>query len=49
VSYLAFRQGQIATVAPYIYADDTEDARVIDLIKLLDKEEVNVLAFTSKP
>ena len=49
MSYLAFRQGQIATVAPYIYADDTQDARVIDLIKLLDTEEVNVLAFTSQP
>lgn len=49
MDYLATRQLQVSTVAPYIYADDSDDARVIDLIRLLDKEAVDVLAFTSKP
>lgn len=36
-------------VAPYIYADDSEAAKVLELIYALAAGEVDMMAFTSKP
>jgi len=36
-------------VAPYVYADQTEDAQVIDLIETLAGGHVDAIAFTSSP
>jgi uroporphyrinogen-III synthase len=38
-----------APVAPYIYADAAEDARVLDLIRQLHAGDVDAIAFTSQP
>lgn len=47
----AFLQSQAvrySTVAPYIYASDTEVERVIDLLKALAQKRVDLICFTSK-
>ena len=49
MEYLAGRQVPVDSVAPYVYADDSETSRVVSLIKSLSNEEVDVIAFTSKP
>lgn len=38
-----------ARVLPYRYADDREDARVVDLIDRMAAGEVDLVAFTSRP
>lgn len=40
---------EVTTVAPYIYADAAETARVLTLIQALIRNEVDALAFTSTP
>ena len=47
-SYLQQRQLSYNTVAPYIYASDVETDKVEQLIKSLDKGELDMICFTSK-
>lgn len=49
MNYLEKRQAQADPVAPYIYADEAEESRVLDLIKALGAGEINAIAFTSQP
>lgn len=50
MDYLAGRElAACATVAPYVYADDSDTAAVLDLITRLAQGEVDMIAFTSKP
>jgi uroporphyrinogen-III synthase len=47
VDFLAGTGAEVSTVAPYIYADDVEDAQVEALIDALLATEVDAIAFTS--
>ncbi|WVM94149.1 uroporphyrinogen-III synthase [Halopseudomonas pachastrellae] len=47
VDFLAGAGAEVSTVAPYIYADDVEDAQVDTLIDALLATEVDAIAFTS--
>jgi uroporphyrinogen-III synthase len=49
MDYLASRQVCVSPVAPYIYADDVEESKVLELIALLAKNEIDAIAFTSQP
>ena len=49
MEYLTGRQVFVDSVAPYVYADDSETSRVVSLINSLSNMEVDVMAFTSKP
>lgn len=50
VDYLADRELEAcSTVAPYVYADDSDTAAVLALISNLAKGELDMIAFTSKP
>jgi len=49
VDFLESKGAIVSTVAPYIYADDAEDARVEDLIDQLSTEALDAIAFTSTP
>lgn len=46
--YLASRGNVVDKVAPYIYADDAEEKRVLELIQLLENDALDVIAFTSQ-
>lgn len=48
MEYLAGRQVIVDSVAPYVYADNSETSRVVSLINSLWNKEVDVIAFTSK-
>lgn len=47
IDFLTGAGAQVSTVAPYVYADDVEDARVEQLIEALCAREVDAIAFTS--
>lgn len=49
VNYLASRQGRVETVSPYVYADESDEKRVLALIRALIENAVDVIAFTSQP
>ena len=49
MDYLESRQALPQPVAPYIYADDTEEALVIELVRALAEGTVDAVAFTSQP
>lgn len=49
MSYLASRQARVDTVAPYVYADDSEESRVLELIAMLERGTVQAITFTSQP
>lgn len=49
MDYLASRQVSADAVAPYIYADDAQENRVLELLLALEKNQVDVIAFTSQP
>ncbi len=49
---VAFLQGKgavVSMVAPYVYASESEDARVEDLIRAMAAGEVSAILFTSSP
>lgn len=48
VGYLLQCQVDADCVAPYVYATESDDARVIDLIDRLDDHLIDAIAFTSK-
>lgn len=47
ISFLTENEAQVRVVAPYIYADDIEEQKVISLIDRLLAAEIDVIAFTS--
>jgi len=50
MDYLAGRAlAELTTVAPYVYADESDAAEVVQLIEGLASGEVEMIAFTSKP
>lgn len=48
-TYLRARNIEAVTVAPYIYADASDERRVMDLIDNLSHGNVDAIAFTSQP
>ena len=49
VDFLESAGAQVLTVAPYIYADKSDDAAVLALLERMAAGEVDVIAFTSTP
>lgn len=49
IDYLKQRQAQVSTVAPYIYASDTDTERVQVFLYELISGSVDVISFTSQP
>ena len=49
ISYLEAAGAKVCTVAPYVYADKLDDEKVIDLIGMMKKNEIDVVAFSSQP
>lgn len=47
VSFLAAKGARVDTVAPYIYADDEETARVLEMVDALTSGQIHLLVFTS--
>lgn len=47
VTFLQEAGAQVSTVAPYVYADDVEDAQVEALVRALIEPAVDAIAFTS--
>lgn len=48
IEYLETRGAQVSSVAPYVYADDADKSKVLELISLIERHELDVIAFTSK-
>jgi uroporphyrinogen-III synthase len=48
-SFLASAGALVATVAPYVYADQVADTAVLELLNRMAAGEVDVIAFTSSP
>jgi uroporphyrinogen-III synthase len=46
--YLAARGADVDWVAPYAYATESDDARVVELIGLLERGGIDAIAFTSQ-
>jgi uroporphyrinogen-III synthase len=49
MDFLAAKGAVVSAVAPYIYADESEDAQVVALIDKLERGGVDAIAFTSQP
>ena len=49
IDYLQPNVAQLVTVAPYVYASDSEDQQVLALIDALAANQVDAIAFTSQP
>lgn len=49
VDFLSDRGARVSTVSPYIYADDSEDSLVEDLIRAIIAGGLDAIAFTSSP
>lgn len=47
IDFLLGQDAEVSTVAPYIYADDIEEQKVVLLINRLLAAEIDVIAFTS--
>lgn len=43
------RPAEVSTVAPYVYADESDARQVIDLIDSMASGQIDMIAFTSKP
>jgi uroporphyrinogen-III synthase len=46
--FLAARGARVDWVAPYVYAAESEDARVLELIGMLERGGIDAIAFTSQ-
>ncbi len=49
IDYLEVRGSSVSTVAPYVYAAESDAQRVTSLVDALDRGEIDLIAFTSKP
>ena len=49
VDFLASAGARVDSVAPYVYADATEDQAVLNLVARLEAGEIDAVAFTSTP
>jgi uroporphyrinogen-III synthase len=49
IRFLKSAGAEVTTVAPYIYADQSDDAAVRDLLRLMASGKVDAIAFTSSP
>jgi uroporphyrinogen-III synthase len=49
VEFLETAGAKVSTVAPYVYADATDDAAVLNLVERLQAGRVDAIAFTSTP
>jgi uroporphyrinogen-III synthase len=49
VKFLETAGAKVSTVAPYVYADATDDAAILTLLKRILAGEVDAIAFTSTP
>jgi uroporphyrinogen-III synthase len=49
VEFLESAGARVSTVAPYVYADAADDAAVLDLLKKIQAQEIDAIAFTSTP
>jgi len=49
ITYLKQAGAQVHTVAPYVYANKLDDEKIIDLIRMMNKNEIDVIAFSSQP
>lgn len=49
IDYLRGRGAEVCPVAPYVYAPDTHEEKVVDLIRGLARGEVTMMTFTSQP
>jgi uroporphyrinogen-III synthase len=47
-TYLAARRARVDWVAPYLYATESDDARVVELIGTLERGGIDAIAFTSQ-
>ena len=47
--FLAETGATMRAVMPYVFAPDSEDERVVDLIQRLDRGEIAAIVFTSSP
>tara|TARA_R110000824_G_scaffold52692_4_gene146237 strand:+ start:170378 stop:171220 length:843 start_codon:yes stop_codon:yes gene_type:complete len=48
ISYLQQRGAIVSPVAPYVYANQLEESKVVDLIQTMALDEIDVIAFTSQ-
>jgi uroporphyrinogen-III synthase len=49
VEFLESSGAKVSTVAPYVYADASDDAAVLELLRRLNNGEIDAIAFTSTP
>lgn len=49
VDFLRSRGAQVDTVAPYVYASQEDEVKVVRFIKALEAGQVDVVTFTSQP
>jgi len=49
INFLKSQGAEVSTVAPYVYADDSEDQQVLDLLDVLLTGELDAFTFTSTP
>ncbi len=49
MDYLRSRGANVCAVAPYIYAPQTHETQVVELIHALARGEISVITFTSQP
>lgn len=47
-AYLTARGARVDWVAPYVYATESDDTRVIELIEALERGSIDAIAFTSQ-
>ncbi len=49
VEFLESAGAKVSTVSPYVYADAADDAAVLDLLRKIEAQEIDAIAFTSTP
>ncbi len=49
IEFLEGRGAKVSTVAPYVYADDSEDVQVVALVECIVRKDLDAIAFTSTP
>ncbi|MEK7215052.1 MAG: uroporphyrinogen-III synthase, partial [Chloroflexota bacterium] len=49
IDFLEGRGAIVSAVAPYVYADDSEDAQLVSLVERIVRKDLDAIAFTSTP